>query len=128
MTAVPRRLVAIVAIVAAAAALASVSAGAAALADGVASRGLVYRCLLETTREGDEITVTLRVRTNGPRDDWRLRLFHDGELTFKGLRRTNSVGNLRVIRGEANLPGRDGFEAKARHLDSGTLCTVDATI
>jgi hypothetical protein len=125
MTAAPRRLVAFVAV---AAALTSVSAAPPALADDAASRGLVYRCLLETTKVGGEITVTLRLRTNGPRDGWRLRLFHGGELVFKAIRRTNGVGNLRVTRGEPNLPGRDGFVAKARHLGSGTLCTVDATI
>lgn len=94
----------------------------------VGPRRLVYRCTLETTKEGTEITVTLRLRTNAPRDDWRIRLFHDEEPIFRRVRTTNPRGNLAVVRVEPNLPGRDSFLARTRHLGSTNRCTVDAEI
>jgi hypothetical protein len=104
-------------------------AGAGRAADGTAGRGLTYRCTLETTTAGaGEITVTIRLRTNGARDEWRVRLFHDDELVFKRVRVTNALGNLQIVRVEPNLPGRDAFEARTRHLGSGTRCAVDASI
>lgn len=87
-------------------------------------RGLVYRCRLVSTKLGEEITLSFRLRTNGPRQVWRVRLYHDGELVFSKLRRTNGIGNLRVTRVVPNLPGRDEVAAKARHRASGTLCDV----
>ena len=90
--------------------------------------GIEYRCQLVTTKLGDEITVTLRLRTDGARDDWRVRLFHEGERVYSGVRRTNPDGDLKVVRVEPNMPKRDHFAARARHLAKGTLCTVRSRI
>jgi hypothetical protein len=87
-------------------------------------RGLVYRCRLVSTKLGEEITLSFRLRTNAPRQVWRVRLYHEGERIFSKLRRTNGVGNLRVVRVVPNEPGRDEVAARARHRASGTLCDV----
>jgi hypothetical protein len=87
-------------------------------------RGLVYRCRLVSTKLGEEITLSFRLRTNAPRQVWRVRLYHEGERVFSKLRRTNGVGNLRVVRVVPNVPGRDEVAARARHRASGTLCDV----
>lgn len=87
-------------------------------------RGLVYRCRLVSTKLGEEITLSFRLRTNAPRQAWRIRMYHDGELVFSKRRRTNGAGNLRVVRAVPNLPGPDEVAAKARHRASNTLCDV----
>lgn len=90
--------------------------------------GLRYRCQLEATKLADEITVTIRVRTNRSGDEWRIRLLHEGNPVFRTVRRTNDEGDLKVIRVVPNLPGRDDLEARARHLETGELCRVVALV
>jgi hypothetical protein len=87
-----------------------------------------YRCELESTKLAREITVTIRLRTDEPKDDWRVRLFHDDELVYTKVRTTNPQGNLKVVRTEPNRPGPDTLEARVRNLASGKVCAVDATI
>lgn len=91
-------------------------------------RGLDFRCRLIATKLGEEITVTFRLRTNQPRDDWRVRLFHEGERFFSKVRTTNAVGRLRVVRVVPNLAGRDDLAAVARHLETGRTCKVATRI
>jgi len=91
-------------------------------------RGLDYQCRLVATKLGEEISITLRLLTNQARDDWRVRLFHEGELVFSKVRATNAQGNLKVVRVVADLPGRDDLAARARHLESGTICEVESRI
>ncbi|MGZ8602390.1 MAG: hypothetical protein ACXWXN_07735 [Actinomycetota bacterium] len=95
-------------------------------ADG--PRGLDYQCRLVATKLGEEIAVTFRLQTNLAHDRWRVRLYHEDELTFSKVRTTNAQGNLRVVRIEPNLPGRDDLAARARHLESGTTCEVETRI
>lgn len=93
-----------------------------------AQRGLDYECRLSATKLGEEIVVTLRLLTDQTRDDWRVRLFHEDELIFSKVRTTNAQGNLKVVRAVPNLPGRDDLAARARHLESGTVCEVESRI
>ena len=109
-------------------ALAALGSSAAAASRTVGARGLDYRCRLVATRLGDEITLMLRLRTNQARDAWRIRMYHEQELIFSKIRMTNALGNLKVVRHEPNLPGRDDLLARARHLDSGTVCEVASRI
>jgi hypothetical protein len=91
-------------------------------------RGLVYNCRLVATKLGEEITLTFRLHTDGARDTWRIRLFHEGDLVFSKPRLTNAEGNIKVVRIEPNLAGIDDFEAQARHLETGDLCRVETGI
>ncbi len=104
----------------------SVTGPATASADG--PRGLDYQCRLVATKLGEEIAVTFRLQTNHARDRWRVRLYHEDELIFSKVRTTNAQGNLRVVRIEPNLPGRDDLATRARHLESGTTCEVETRI
>ena len=90
--------------------------------------GLVYRCRSVVTKLGDEITVSFRIRTNRARDDWRVRLFHEGDLVFSRIRTTNADGNLKVVRVVPNLRARDDFVARGRRLETGTICEVESRI
>jgi hypothetical protein len=89
---------------------------------------LTYRCRLIASDLGEEIGMNLRLRTDGARDGWRIKLFHEGERVFSKIRRTNARGDLKVVRVEPNLPGRDELSARARHLRSGTVCAVESRI
>jgi hypothetical protein len=91
-------------------------------------RGFSYRCELVATKRGTEITIALKLVTNEPRADWRIRLFHEGERVFSKVRRTNAEGRLTVVRVEPNLPGRDDLLARARHVETGEICTVQSRI
>lgn len=111
-----------------AAALATTSSVAPMGASASAERGLTYECRLVATKLGEEISVALRLLTNQARDDWRVRLYHEGERIFSKVRTTNAQGNLKVVRVVPNLPGRDELAAWSRHLESGAICEVDSRI
>ena len=89
---------------------------------------LDYRCKLVATRLGEQITVTYRLRTNQPHDDWRVRLLHEGERIFSRVRTTNAAGRIKVVRVVRNLTGRDALEARSRHLETGSICKVSSRI
>jgi hypothetical protein len=91
-------------------------------------RVLSYRCQLVSVKLGDQITLTLHLTTNLPRRYWRIRMFHEGERVLLKTRRTNGLGRLTVVRVVPNLRGRDDVAARARHLASGKICTVEARI
>jgi hypothetical protein len=109
-------------------ALATTSLVAHAGASPSAERGLDYECRRVATKVGEEIAVTLRLLTDQARDDWRVRLFHEGEPIFSKVRTTNAQGNLKVVRVVQNMPGRDDLAARTRHLDTGTTCKVESRI
>ena len=90
--------------------------------------GLDYRCRLGVTKLGPQITVTFRLRTNQPRHDWRVRLFHEGEPIFSKVRTTNASGRIKVVRVVPNLAGRDDLDARARHRETGRVCEVSSRI
>jgi hypothetical protein len=90
--------------------------------------GLQYRCRLVATKLGKEITLSFRLRSDGARDAWRVRLFHEDELIFSKLRVTNTEGNLKVVRIEPNLAGRDTFVGRSRHIETGEICEVELRI
>ena len=110
-----------------AAALAATSSVGSVGASASAERGLTYECRLVATKLGEEISVALRLVTNQARDDWRVRLYHEGERIFSKVR-TNAQGNLKVVRIVPNLARRDELSAWSRHLESGAVCKVDSRI
>ena len=89
---------------------------------------LSFRCRLVATKLAEEITVTIRLRTNKPRDEWRVRLFHNDERVYAKTRRTNAAGRLKVVRVVPNLAGRDELSTKLRNLETGRLCRVTSRI
>jgi hypothetical protein len=89
---------------------------------------LVYRCRLIATKLGEEITVTYRLRTDRARDEWRVRLYHEGDLIYSKVRSTNADGNLKVVRVVENMPARDDLVGRARHLGTDRICEVASRI
>ncbi|MDH5225306.1 MAG: hypothetical protein OEW66_05265 [Actinomycetota bacterium] len=89
---------------------------------------LSFRCRLASTKLGSEITVTIRLRTSEPRDEWRVKLFHNGERVYSKTRRTNATGRLKVVRVVENLKGRDELSTRLRNIETGKVCTVSARI
>lgn len=91
-------------------------------------RGLVYRCRLVATDRGDEITLSLRLRTNEPHGRWRIRMFHERERIVHKGRRTDADGDLRVSRIIADEPRRHDVIGRARHLVTGAVCEVRSRV
>lgn len=102
-----------------------------AMAPAVASaapRALVYRCRLVAIDRGDVITLSLRLRTNEPRDRWRIRIVHDGERVLTARRRTDAHGDLKVRDIVPDAPGPDDVRVRARHLAPRAVCKAAAVV
>lgn len=93
-------------------------------AAGEQPRGLIYRCRLVATDRGDDITLSFRLRTNEPRAEWRIRMFHERERVFFKVRSTDAGGDLKVRRTVPDAPRRHEVIARARHLATGAVCEV----
>ena len=93
-------------------------------AAGEQPRGLIYRCRLVATDRGDDITLSFRLRTNEPRGEWRIRMFHERERVFFKVRSTDAGGDLKVRRTVPDAPRRHDVVARARHLATGAVCEV----
>lgn len=87
-------------------------------------RGLIYRCRLVATDRGDDITLSFRLRTNEPRGDWRIRIFHEREPILLKVRHTDAGGDLKVRRTVLDAPRRHEVIARARHLATGAVCKI----
>lgn len=92
------------------------------------TRALVYRCRIVAIDRGDTIALSLRLRTNEPRDRWRIRIVHDGERVLTTRRLTDAHGDLKVRALVADAPGPDDVRARARHLAPRAVCTVAAVV
>jgi hypothetical protein len=56
-------------------------------------------------------------------DDWRVRIFQDGERIFSGVRRTRGVSGSFEVRIVADdRPGADRFVGRARNLSTDETC------
>jgi hypothetical protein len=104
------------------------SAMAPAMAAATLPRALVYRCRLVATDRGDSIALSMRLRTNEPRDRWRIRIVHEGERVLETRRRTDAQGDLKVRVLVRDAPGRDDVRVRARHLVPRAVCTVAAAV
>jgi hypothetical protein len=119
---------AIVATIAGVAMLATLAA-----APAVAKRGDVIRrgaCSgrsdwkLKLSPENGRIETGFEVDQNVNGRTWRVRIRHDGDLVFSGLRTTRAPsGSFEVRLIQANRAGRDVFTARAVNPSSGEICS-----
>lgn len=86
--------------------------------------GLSFRCRLVATVRGEEIMLTLKLRTNEPQREWRIRILHESEPVYSKVRTTDARGDLKVRRLVPNLRGRDDLLGRARDLGTGAICKV----
>lgn len=100
----------------------------AAMASGGLPRALVYRCRLIATDRGDEIALSLRLRTNEANDRWRIRIVHDGQRVLTTRRLTDGRGALKVRTVVADAPGRDDVRIRARHLMPRAVCKAATAV
>ena len=99
-----------------------------AMAAATLPRALVYRCRLVATDRGDSIALSMRLRTNEPRDRWRIRIVHEGERVLEMRRGTDAQGDLKVRVLVRDAPGRDDVRVRARHLEPRAVCTVATAV
>ena len=97
----------------------SLSAGA------VQERGGLYQCRMAATPFPDRITVRFRLTTSVAHHAWRIRIWDNGTRVFSAIRRTNAVGDLKVMKVIENLHGRDELISRARDISSGSVCDVE---
>jgi len=83
---------------------------------------------LKLSPEDGRIEVELEVDQNQVGDRWRVRIRHDGELAFRGARRTSGPsGSFEVRIVEPDRSGLDQFRARARNVSTGEVCSAAAT-
>jgi hypothetical protein len=83
---------------------------------------------LKLSPEDGKIEVEFEVDQNVVGDVWRVKIFHDGELVFRGKRTTKAPsGSFEVRIVEPNRAGPDDFVPKARNLSTDEVCRGSAT-
>lgn len=83
---------------------------------------------LKLSPEDGRIEVEFEVDQNQTGDRWRVRIRHDGELAFRGTRRTaGASGSFEVRIVEPDGSGRDRFVGRARNLSTDEVCRGVAT-
>jgi hypothetical protein len=78
----------------------------------------------EVEREDGGFKADFEVRKARPGQQWRVKLFHDGNRFYNEVRTTNGDGEIEVERRRPNTSGQDRFRARARNLGTGELCSV----
>jgi hypothetical protein len=104
------------------------SAMAPAVVAGSSPRALVYRCRLVAIDRGDDISLIVRLRTNEPRDRWRIRIVHEGKRALTTRSRTDAHGDLKVQTLVSDTPGRDDVRVRARHLLPRAVCKAATAV
>lgn len=93
------------------------------------SCGASSRWELDLEREGGRIKVDYEVDSNVAGERWRVRLVHDGDVFFRGVRETHgSDGSLEVERRTNDASGADRFVGKAVNRGTGEVCRGTAAI
>ena len=78
---------------------------------------------LKASPEDGRIEIEGEVDSNRVGQTWRWKLWHNGSLTGKGMRRTSgSSGSFEVRRVIVDIAGTDWSTFKARNLRSGEIC------
>ena len=78
---------------------------------------------LKASPEDAGMEIKLEVDQNVVGDRWKIKLFHNGELIFKGKRTTLAPsGSWKVKRIVTEAAGRDVVRAKAVNLTTGEAC------
>jgi hypothetical protein len=84
---------------------------------------------LELSPDDGGLEVEFEVDQNVVGDRWRVKVRHDGDLVFNGIRRTQGASGsfeLRIV--ENDRGGADRFRARARNLSTNEVCVGAATI
>lgn len=83
---------------------------------------------LKLSPEDGGLEVEFEVDQNVTGDRWRVRIRHDGDLVFRGVRTTRGEsGSFEVRTVENNRQGPDRFRGKAVNLSTGERCVGTAT-
>jgi hypothetical protein len=83
---------------------------------------------LKVSPENGRLEVEFEVDQNVSGDRWRVRIRHDGDLAFRGIRTTRGVsGSFEVRIVENDTAGPDAFRARARNLSTDEVCVGRAT-
>ena len=83
---------------------------------------------LKVSPEDGGLEVEFEVDQNVRGDRWRVRIRHDGDLAFRGVRTTRGAsGSFEVRIVENNRAGADQFRGKALNLATGERCVGTAT-
>jgi len=83
---------------------------------------------LKVSPEDGRLEVEFEVDQNVSGDRWRVRISHDGDLAFRGIRTTRSASGsfeVRIIENDGS--GSDVFRARARNLSTDEVCVGSAT-
>ena len=83
---------------------------------------------LKVSPEDGGLEVEFEVDQNVRGDRWRVRIRHDGDLAFRGVRTTHGAsGSFEVRIVENDRAGADRFRGKAVNLATGERCVGTAT-
>ena len=83
---------------------------------------------LKVSPENGRLEVEFEVDQNVSGDRWRVRIRHDGDLAFRGVRTTmGASGSFEVRIVENDTAGPDAFRARARNLSTDEVCVGRAT-
>jgi hypothetical protein len=83
---------------------------------------------LKVSPENGRLEVEFEVDQNVSGDRWRVRIRHDGNLAFGGIRTTRGAsGSFEVRIVENDTAGPDAFRARARNLSTDEVCVGRAT-
>lgn len=83
---------------------------------------------LKLSREDGGMEVEFEVDQNVTGDRWRVRIRHDGDVAFRGVRTTRGAsGSFEVRIVENDRAGTDRFRGKALNLSTGEVCVGAAS-
>lgn len=83
---------------------------------------------LKISPEDGGLEVEYEVDQNVSGDRWRVMIRHDGELAFRGVRRTGGAsGSFEVRIVDPDNGGTDAFRARARNLSTDEVCSGRAS-
>jgi hypothetical protein len=78
----------------------------------------------EVEKDDGRFEVSFEVDSDVVGQQWRLRLFHDGQRYASVLRTTDRDGEADVERDRPNTTGEDSFRARAVNARTGEICRV----
>ena len=83
---------------------------------------------LKVSPEDGRLEVEFEVDQNVSGDRWRVRIRHDGDPVFRGIRTTRGPsGSFEVRIVENDTAGSDAFVARARNLSTDEVCVGRAS-
>jgi len=83
---------------------------------------------MKVSPENGRLEVEFEVDQNVSGDRWRVRIRHDGDLAFRGIRTTmGASGSFEVRIVEKDTVGPDALRGRARNLSTEEVCVGRAT-